>query len=295
MRRIHRSPGRLAFACLLGGMLTCVSAGAAEKAEVDVKNDIVYATVDGEELKLDLATPKGLDHPVPAIVVIHGGGWSAGKRQDMTPIMKQSAEHGFVSATISYRLTPKHRFPAQIEDAKAAVRYLRAHADELKIDPKRIGALGGSAGAHLAMMLGTLDSADGMEGNGGNPEQSSKVQAVVSFVGPTNLVRPSYTDIQESILEAFLDCKPLANADACRRASPITYVNAGDAPTLLFFGTKDPLIDVGNAVEMSDALTKAGVPGRVELIVGAQHGWGGSEMERTIDASMSFFQQHLKP
>jgi len=138
-------------------------------------------------LKLDLASPKGLDHAVPAIVVIHGGGWMAGKRQDMTSFAKEAAAHGYVAATISYRFAPKHRFPAQIEDSKCAVRYLRAHAKELNIDPKRIGAMGVSAGAHLAMMLGAMDSADAMEGDGGNPEQPSKVQAVVSFVGPVNL------------------------------------------------------------------------------------------------------------
>ncbi len=258
------------FACVT--MVGSVPLRAAEKAEVEIKKDVTYATVDGEELKLDLASPKGLDHAVPAIVAIHGGGWSA-----------------------SYRLAPKHRFPAQVEDAKAAVRYLRAHAGDLKIDPKRIGAVGGSAGAHLAMMLGTLDTSDGMEGNGGNAEQPSKVQAVVSFVGPTNLDWPQYTEVQEQILDAFLNGKPQDNRDACRKASPITYVNAGDAPTLCFFGTKDPLIDCGNAYQFAEALTKAGVPGRVELLLGASHGWGGAEMERTIDATMSFFQQHLQP
>ncbi len=95
---------------------------AAEQAAVDYKPDITYATIAGEELKLDLASPKGLDHAVPAVVVIHGGGWMAGKRQDMASIAKDAAAHGYVAATISYRFAPKHRFPAQIEDAKCAVR-----------------------------------------------------------------------------------------------------------------------------------------------------------------------------
>ena len=269
-------------------------ARAAEKVEVDLKNDIVYGTTGGEELKLDLASPKGLDHPVPAIVVIHGGGWMAGRRQDMAGMMKEFASQGYVATTISYRFAPKHRFPAQVEDVKCAVRYLRAHADELKIDPKRIGAVGGSAGAHLAMMLGAMDSSDGMEGDGGNPEQSSKVQAVVSYVGPCDLAKPPYTDTQTQILEAFLGGKPLEKQDDCRRASPITYVNKGDAPMLLFFGTKDPLIQTNQALLMSEALSAAGVPGRAELIVGAGHGWGGEEMHRTLEASVDFFDQHLK-
>jgi acetyl esterase/lipase len=267
---------------------------AADKADVDYKPDVTYATVAGEELKLDLATPKGLDHAAPAIVVIHGGGWAAGKRQDMTPIAKDAAAHGYVAATISYRFTPKHRFPAQIEDVKCAVRYLRAHAKELSIDPQRIGAMGISAGAHLSMMLGVLDSADGMEGDGGNPEQPSKVQAVVSFVGPVNLVIDEYTDTQSQILEAFVGGKPKDKQADCRRASPITYLNKGDAPMLCFFGTKDPLISYDQAFQMATALTNAEVPGRVEMLMGAGHGWLGPEMTRTLNATMAFFDENLK-
>ena len=95
---------------------------ATEGTEIVRQPDVTYATIAGEELKLDLVSPKGLDHAVPAIVVIHGGGWLAGKRQDMTSVAKEVAAHGYVAATISYRLAPKHRFPAQVEDSKCAVR-----------------------------------------------------------------------------------------------------------------------------------------------------------------------------
>jgi len=274
---------------------TPVVAHAGDDAEIELKTDIAYGTGGGEDLKLDLAMPKELDHPVPAIVAIHGGGWSQGERSDMHEVMKRAAKHGFVAATVSYRLAPEHRFPAQVEDVKCAVRYLRAHADELHIDPEQIGAFGISAGAHLAMMLGTLDSSDGMEGEGGNPDVSSKVQAVVSFVGPVNLVRTSYSDTQEQILEAFFGGKPLNKIADCRRASPIVYVNEGDAPMLLFFGTKDPLIDADQAYQIAEALTDAKVPGRVEMLLGAGHGWKGPELERTLESSWKFFDKQLKP
>ncbi len=265
-----------------------------EKDEVEYKPDITYATVDGEALQLDLASPAGLDHPVPGVVVIHGGGWMAGKRQDMTSLAKKLAAKGYVAATISYRFAPKHRFPAQIEDVKCAVRYLRAHAKELNIDPEQIGAVGVSAGAHLSMMLGLMDSGDGMEGDGGNADQPSKVQAVVSFVGPVDLARESYTPVQTEILTAFLGDKPENKQDECRRASPITYINKGDAPTLCFFGTSDPLISYDQAFKIADALAKAKVKGRVEILLGAGHGWMGPELDRTVDATIGFFDQHLK-
>jgi acetyl esterase/lipase len=280
---------------LLAGTIVCSRAAAWAGDEVEIKKDVVYGTGGGEEMRLDIASPAGLDHPVPAIIAIHGGGWMQGQRQDMTEIIKRAAKHGFVAATVSYRLAPKHRFPAQVEDVKCAVRYLRSHASELKIDPDHFGAIGISAGAHLAMMLGTLDPSDGLEGDGGNPEVSSKVQAVVSFVGPVNLVRTSYTDTQEQILEAFFGGKPLNKIADCRRASPLVYINEGDAPMLLFFGTKDPLIDSDQAPQISEALTKANVPGRVEMLLGAGHGWAGEELERTLDASWQFFDQTLKP
>jgi acetyl esterase/lipase len=267
---------------------------AAEKLEVEYGPDITYAKVAGEELQLDIASPKGLDHPMPGIVVIHGGGWMGGKRQDMTGVAKQLAAHGYVAPTISYRFAPKHRFPAQIEDVKCAVRYLRAHAKELHIDPARIGAVGISAGAHLSMMLGAMDSADGMEGDGGNPDQPSKVQAVVSYVGPVNLVIDNYTETQTQILTAFLNGPPKEKVDDCRRASPITYINKGDAPTLCFFGTDDPLISYDQAFQITTALDNADVPGRVELLLGAGHGWMGKEMDRTLAATLAFFDEHLK-
>ncbi len=284
---------RLLLVVLLA--LTGVGAQAKDESNIEVKTDVVYGTGAGEELMLDLAMPKDLDQPRPAIVAIHGGGWMQGHRKDMTEVMKRAAAHGFVAATVSYRLAPKHRFPAQVEDVKCAVRYLRANADELHVDPERIGAIGISAGAHLAMMLGTLDSADGMEGDGGNPNVSSKVQAVVSFVGPVNLVRTSYTETQEQILEAFFGGKPLNKIADCRRASPIVYVDEGDAPMLLFFGTKDPLIDFDQPQQIAEALTAANVPGRVEMLLGAGHGWTGEELERTLKSSWHFFDRHLKP
>lgn len=265
----------------------------ADEPEVVYEKDVVYGKTGDEELKLDIATPKGLDHAVPAIVFIHGGGWRAGNRKDLEGLTKQAAERGYVAATISYRFAPKYLFPAQVEDAKCAVRYLRSVAKDRHIDPDKIGAIGMSAGAHLAMMLGTMDTSDGLEGDGGHSDQPSKVQSVVSFVGPCNLVG-EFPEMSNQILASFVGGPPSEKVDVCKQASPITYVTKGDAPMLLFFGTRDPLIPTDQAYQMTTALTNAGIPARVELIVGGGHGWAGKEMEHSMADMWAHFDQSLK-
>jgi acetyl esterase/lipase len=266
---------------------------ASPPANVEFLPDITYATVDGEELKLDLSRPKGATGALPCVVVIHGGGWAAGNRKGHDNLTWELASRGFVAATVSYRFAPKHPFPAQIQDVKAAVRFLRANAERYAIDPANVGAIGFSAGAHLSMMLGAMDKEDGYDDVGEHRDQPSKVQAVVSYFGPTDLLQP-YPDATKPILQKFLGGTVDEKRELAKRASPITYVNAGDAPMLLLQGTKDPLVPHDQAVRMADALTKVGVPGRVELLLGAGHGWGGAESQRTVAESFAFFDQYLK-
>jgi acetyl esterase/lipase len=274
-------------------LLLATTAVADDKPEIVYETDIVYGKGAGEELKLDLATPKGLDHPAPLVIFIHGGGWTGGKRQDLAGLAKQAAERGYVGATISYRFAPKHPFPAQVEDVKCAVRYLRSVAKERHIDPDKIGAVGMSAGAHLAMMLGTMDTSDGLEGDGGHADQPSKVEAVVSFVGPCNLVG-EFPEISTQILTSFIGGRPSEKQEECKKASPITYVTRDDAPMLLFFGTRDPLIPTDQAFQMTTALTNAGVPARVELLVGGGHGWAGKEMQHSMEEMWQHLDRYLK-
>jgi acetyl esterase/lipase len=258
------------------------------------ERDVVYGTGAGEELKLNLGRPKEQSGPTPCVVVIHGGGWAAGNKNGHDAHVYELVKRGYVAATVGYRFAPKHIFPAQVEDVKCAVRFLRANAEKYGIDKGRIGAVGFSAGAHLSMMLGTMDKEDGLEGEGGNPGESSKVNAVVSWFGPTDLTTPDWPEVTGKILVKFLGGSKAEKPDAYKKASPLTYVNAGDAPMLLIQGTKDRLVPWTQATYMADALTKAGVYGRVDLIVGADHGWGGAEVQRTTDETWAFFEQFLK-
>ncbi len=263
-------------------------------AGVAYERDVEYGTGAGEKLKLDIAYPEKSEKPLPCIVVIHGGGWKGGSKDAHINIIHNLAAQGYVSATVQYRFSPKHRFPAQVEDVKCAVRFLRANAGKYPIDKEKFGAVGFSAGAHLSMLLGTMGKEDGLEGEGGNADQPSQVQCVVSFFGPTDLLAD---DIPEGVVDLLNDLTGATKSEKPElfaAASPVTYASRGDAPMLLFQGTKDPLVPHTQAYKMADALTKADVPGRVELILGASHGFGGKEMEHTLVETVAFFAQHLK-
>lgn len=283
------------LALLLIG-LTSKTSRAAEPAEIVFTPDIVYGKGAGEELKLNLARPKDEQRKnLPCIVFIHGGGWGMGKREMHDEAVREVARRGLVGATVTYRLAPQHRFPAQVHDVKCAIRFLRAHADKYGIDPDRIAACGFSAGGHLAMMLGVTQKADGLEGDGGWAEQSSSVRAVVAYFGPVDLAAPDIPKHVHPITAQLIGGSAKEKPEEYKRASPITYVDAGDAPTLMFQGTKDPLVPHTQAYRMLDALSAAGVPGRGEILVGAGHGWGAAEWKRTAESSFAFLAEHLKP
>lgn len=278
-------------------LLLCLGSlvsGQDRKIEEVFETDVVYGKAGDVELKLNIGRPKDSASPLPCIVLIHGGGWAAGNKNGHNPQVHDFVQKGYVSATVHYRFAPKHVFPAQVEDVKCAIRFLRANAEKYGIDKNRIGAVGFSAGAHLSMMLGAMDKEDGLEGDGGNPGESSKVNAVVAFFGPTDFMTDDWPKPTIGILHNFFGGTKEEKADAYRKASPITYVNAGDAPMLLIQGTKDVLVPWAQATAMGDALSKAGVYGRVDLILGAGHGWGGAELQRTADATTAFFDQFLK-
>jgi acetyl esterase/lipase len=283
---------------LIVSLTLLASAFAAEPPkDVQFTRDVVYGKGGGEDLKLNIARPKNAGSKnLPCIVFIHGGGWQQGDRTAHDSATWEAAKRGYVSATIGYRLAPKHKFPAQVNDVKCAIRFLRAHAEQYGLDPDRIGACGFSAGGHLVMMLGVTSKEDGLEGDGGWPEQSSRVQAVVSFFGPTDLTAPDLPAHDTPLLVAFLGGTLGEKRDEYKRASPITYVSKDDPPMLLIQGTADVLVPYTQAYRMLDAMTKAGVPGRADVIAGANHGWFGDAREtlRTGAETFEFFDRYLK-
>src|SRR5262245_22566617 len=196
---------RFVYLTILGGVALVALLKAVAKPPIRTECDLIYGKGGDTELRLDLAMPKNDSGPFPAVVFLHGKGWRAGNRQEMNHFIEGVARQGYVGVTVTYRLVPSARFPAQIEDCKAAVRWLRANAAKYKINPERIGAVGFSAGGHLACLLGASGPNDGLEGNGGNPEQSSRVQAVVSFFGPTDFTTRDWpADLEKEVIIPFL-------------------------------------------------------------------------------------------
>jgi len=281
------------------GLILSVFALAATASGADVKvstkNDVEYAKPGGTPLKLDLAWPAEGEGPFPAVLVIHGGGWRAGNKADVRPALQEFARRGYVAVSPQYRFCPKDTFPAQVYDVKAAVRWVKAHAKDYKVDPDHVGAVGFSAGGHLSLMLGLTGPADGLEGEAADGAPDSKIQAVVNYFGPTDLAADDVPDVTRPLLADFLGGSPKDKPKEAAKASPLTFVSKGDAPVLTFQGTKDPLVPHSQALKLADAMTTAGVPGRVEILVGAGHGWGGDVLEHTKDETMKFFDKYLKP
>lgn len=294
--------------CLLLSIFLLVGRMVSADDKVEFQRDVEFSNPDGEHLKLDLARPKMADKLAPAVVCIHGGGWKEGNKAPWDAYCRTLAVRGYVAVSVSYRLAPKYKFPAQLDDVKAAVRWLRENADRLKIDPQRIGAIGDSAGGHLAMMLGTTgdlkrfdnekggptaDSGENRSGTGART--SGRVRCVVDFYGPSDLTR---SDKVLPVVEQMVTDLVGSDIEHGRRqhalASPLYWVTPDTVPMLLVHGTKDPLVPYQQAVWMRDRLKSADVEVELLTIEGAGHGFRGDDLKRAITAATEFFDKHLK-
>jgi acetyl esterase/lipase len=239
--------------------------------------DLVFAEIGGHELLLDISVPNDIDGP-PLVMWIHGGGWREGSHKaNRIPWI---AEYGYATASISYRLTDRAVFPAQIHDCKGAVRWLRANAVEFGYDATRIAAAGSSAGAHLAMLLGTSAGVKALEGEvGGNLDQSSTVSAVVQYFGPSDFVLRAETQPSSATSPERGSFK-LLNGDAtghidmnlARMASPVFYVEKDSCPMLSFHGLADTVVLPDQALRIADAFRRNGLAHELRMIPGAGHG-----------------------
>lgn len=262
---------------------------------VILEKNIEYSRV-GERLEMDIARPKSPQGLRPAIVAIHGGGFRAGKRDSYLPTIVKLAERGYVAATVSYRLSPKNQYPAPVEDVKAAVRFLRANAAKYGIDSERIGAMGGSAGGHLALMLALTAGVAELEGSGPNLDKSSAVQCVVSYYGPTDFTKSYGKSVDAAeVLPLFLGGDLEHQRAMHIKSSPLNWVTPNAAPILSIHGTKDRYVAYEQSVWLLDRLRNAGVEAELLGLEGADHGFKGEDAAKAEKAMFAWFDKHLAP
>jgi acetyl esterase/lipase len=277
------------------------------KNGVRIERDIAYVPDGDPSQRLDLYLPeKAGDKPLPLLVWVHGGGWLGGSKSE-NPGAALTARGEYASASVEYRFSDKALFPAQIQDCQAAVRFLRASAKKYNIDPDRIGVWGGSAGGHLAALLGTAGGADAFPKIGRNDSESDRVQAVVDIFGPADFpaVRRqvaadkavknifNFEDMSSPYAKLF-GAVPGERAELEKSASPVTFVSKDDPPFLIIHGTADTLVPYAQSTEFADALKRAGVDVVLQPVPGAGHGGPQFASPAANRLYKKFFDKHLK-
>ncbi|MCX7917045.1 MAG: alpha/beta hydrolase [bacterium] len=263
---------------------------------VEIVKDVVYGEVDGVKLYLDIIKPKEISSKMPVIVFVHGGGWKSGDKQGGTYRLIPFAQKGYFCVSINYRLSNVAKFPAQIEDCKCAIRFLRANAEKYNIDPDKIGAWGPSAGGHLVALLGTTGNTKEFDGKGGWEGYSSKVNAVCDWFGPSDFL----TGIEKSEKQgsAYMVIGELLGGvienikEKAKKASPVYYVNKECPPFLIMHGDKDNVVPYIQSQILYEKLKENNVPVTLVKIKDGGHGYGFKN--KALEFVESFFDYYLK-
>jgi acetyl esterase/lipase len=272
------------------------------QGQFTVVSDVQYCTGGGKPLLMDVFVPKSrLRTPAPAVLWIHGGGWQRGGKNGNSGAVLLANE-GFVTASLSYRLSDEAPFPADIEDCKCAIRFLRANAAKYGIDPDQIGVAGASAGGHLAELVATADQSAGLEGDGGWPNTSSRVQAAAAYYGVSDFTVGAMQfqhHTGEVVIKLFRGTEK-EKPELYRKASPITYVSKGDPPLFLTHGVRDDLVPFDQSVRMAEAYRQAGLTVEFVEVANAGHDFEhmhGPRMSPSLETInqklIDFFKRYL--
>ena len=276
----------VAFLAVFAGFASCTPATA--ESEIEKRFGQVYCERPSGPLKADVYLPTG-EGPFPGVLVVHGGAWRMGNRAQLSMQAQGLARHGFTAVAISYRLAPEHKFPAQIEDCREAVRWMRTEAEKLKLDPERIGGFGYSAGAQLVSLLGTQPVEDRVDQQPKENQPSTRLQAVACGGAPCEFrVLPR----DESFLSFWLGGTPGEVPDQYRRASPAAFVSADDPPMFFFHAEKDSLVPIDSPKHMVKQLTDAGVEAELYVVPDASHVFAAMDRE-ALKRSLAFLVEHL--
>ena len=261
----------------------------ARAQEARTHGDVVYATVDGKDLALDLHMPAGVEPP-PLLVWVHGGRWMTGTKAQ---VRMEFVEHGIATASLDFRQATEARFPAMVHDIKAAIRFLRASAATYGYRADRIAIAGASSGAHLAALVGVTNGHRELEGTlGAHAAESSTVQAIVSYYPATNLTTildqstPFGLGVRRPALEALLGALPEQAPALAELASPVAHVDADDPPLLLLHGDQDPQMPINQSHELEGAYEQRGLDVQLDVVHGAVHGgdpfYSHARVERVV-------------
>ena len=294
----------IAAACNAGPRPSSTPAGATPTpppSAAYVRRGVPYCTHGGVQLLMDIYVPKTRAARAPAVLFLHAGAWILGDKTVTSGVseFEPYLERGYVIASIDYRLAPMAKFPAQIQDAMCAVRFLRARAAEFGIDPNHIAAMGASAGGHLAALLGVLKG-DEFGAPSQYANESSRVQAVVDLFGPADLQAPDFVSISLDAAQKVFGVDHLGPSPQLKRASPVTYVSSSSAPFLIIHGAEDSVVPLNQSVALAAKLTAAGVPVHLIVVQNAEHGLvpkGGPispSLDAIIQAIGSFLDRTLK-
>lgn len=299
-RTHHGTFQRLAFLAAVA----LFSPGLVRAAEAQRSvTDVEYARVGNEHLKLDLFLPPqpapALDRP-PLIVWVHGGAWRSGSRKDMP--LGLLVARGYAVASVDYRLSPVARFPAQVHDIKAAIRFLRARHAEYGYDPDRIAVAGNSAGGHLAALVGVTNGHGELEGAvGEHAGQKSDVQAIISLYGMSNLTTilgqstPHGLGVRVPALQLLLGGQPEEVPQLARLASPVFHVDPRDPPLLLVHGDQDPQAPINQSHELQGRYAALNLPHQFVVLHGSKHGGPEFFDAERCERMAKFLAEHLKP
>lgn len=293
MRRTWR-----ALACGIVAIASLRAAGAAEGDRTRrIVRDLEFARIGATRLALDLYLPADVERP-QLVVWVHGGAWRSGSRASMP--LGRLVDQGYAVASVDYRLTPVAPFPAQAYDIKGAIRFLRAEQTRLGVDAERIAIAGDSAGGHLAALVGVSGGVAELEGDvGGHREQSSAVQAIVDFFGPTNLTTilaqstPHGLGVRIPALQLLLGGQPEDKPELATLASPVTHVDAGDPPLLLIHGDQDPQVPINQAHELQGRFEACKLPVEFHVVHGGAHGGDVYFDETRTKLVKAFLDRHL--
>ena len=262
-----------------------------------VELDVTYCTPNGLPQKMDIYYPTS-GGPWPVLLYVHGGGWREGDKAEGVAWQRMT-ERGFLAISVNYRLaSAQNKFPVMIEDVKCAVRYLRAHAPQYNLDSAHIGAVGASAGGHLVDLLGLTDPSAGWD-TGEYTEQSSRVQAVVTLAGVSDLtLKRGATESAAAMIYYAFDVEPGSSSPKLIAASPITYITPDDPPFLIIHGDQDDVVPVEQSQVLDEQLKKAGVPAELVIIRNGTHSLTGENTsptpEEISNQITAFLEEHLK-